>query len=79
MPNWPEVPDWKFGDILTVDHPSGPADHRSARVMFVRWSYVADFNPTKSIFTGVVLEPGASWKDKRGDIITTYCGWWMPE
>lgn len=80
MPNWREVPDWKYGDILTVDSPTDPSDHRTTRAMFLRWEYRADFNPAESVFVAIVVKPNPDrMREKAGQIIRPYCGWWMPE
>ena len=77
MPNWRDVPDWKFGDMLVLDDSRDP---EGASAMFLRWEFTADFNPTESIFRGLLLRPSKLWPDKQaGDIIEPYCGWWMPE
>lgn len=80
MPNWPDVPDWKFGETLTVDAPSDPADHRSTKVVFLCWVYRVDHNPTESVFKGLVVRPSETRrKEYAGEIIEAYCGWWTPE
>lgn len=73
MPNWRDVPDWKFGDILVTDH---PAQVGVTKVMFLNWEFTADFNPTESVFRGLVV--GDETED-IGAILTPYCGWWTPD
>lgn len=74
MPNYREVPRWKFGDILTNDEPSNLTRDHTQRAMFLAWKSLGDWDPSESI-PYLVLLSGELLAD-AGTVITPYCGWW---
>ena len=73
MPNHRTVPRWRYGDILTNDEPSNPAEDHTARAMFVAWKYTSDSNPTESVCVIVQMHDPM---DASVRLIEPYCGWW---